>query len=141
MLSGKGMPMTSPKDVAWSFFELLGQNRIEQAADLLDDDGTYWACSREVREIMPMPMMKRFYREAFGRVQMTFKMHDALVDGNRVAIEIESFGQGAIGKYNNRYCFIMTVEAGKIRHVKEYVDTKHASEILIPHVGDLLAPS
>ena len=52
-------------------------------------------------------------------------------EGERVAVEAESHGElnnGAI--YNNHYHFLFIVRDGKITAIKEYNDTKHASDVL-----------
>ena len=86
----------------------------------------------------PMLTMKEFYRRAFAKIPMTFTRHDALVSGDRVALEIESYAELTRGTYNNRYCFIMTVRGGRIVRINEYVDTKHAAEVLMPEIMDVL---
>ncbi len=53
-------------------------------------------------------------------------------DGERVAIEAESEGRHVSGKlYNNRYHFLVIVRAGRVVALKEYMDTKHAYEVLV----------
>ena len=137
----EAIPPPDPGDteaIAWSFWALLGQGRVEEAVTLLDDDGVYWANTYDAREERPMPTMKNFFRQAITAVPMTFTKHDALVAGDRVALEIESFAETTRGTYNNRYCFIMTINAGKITRVHEYVDTRHASDVLIPAIRDAM---
>jgi len=49
-----------------------------------------------------------------------------------VALELESFGDAGGEVYNNRYCFVMTVREGLVTRINEYVDTKHAGDVLVP---------
>jgi ketosteroid isomerase-like protein len=79
-----------------------------------------------------MARMKAFFRKNMPLVPMRFVRHDTLTDGERVALELESFGGTAHGTYNNRYCFIMTVRDGLIVRINEYVDTRYAAEALVP---------
>ena len=52
-------------------------------------------------------------------------------EGDRVAVEAESYGETASGKiYNNRYHFLIEVRDGKIQAGREYLDTIHAKEVL-----------
>lgn len=52
-------------------------------------------------------------------------------DGNRVAIEATSTGPLANGTvYSNNYVFMFEFESGKIRCVKEYLDTAYARDSL-----------
>ena len=53
-------------------------------------------------------------------------------EGERVAIEAESYGRHINGKtYNNLYHFLMVIRDGKISELKEYMDTMHANEVLV----------
>jgi ketosteroid isomerase-like protein len=52
-------------------------------------------------------------------------------DGDTVILELTNRGKLANGKdYENEYCFVFEVEAGKIRRVREYVDTQKAKELM-----------
>jgi uncharacterized protein len=127
-----------PEAIAWSFWALMSDGRTEEALALLDDDGVYWVSTIDARDDRPMATMKEFFRQTAELVPMKFTRHDALVAGERVALEIESYAETDFGLYNNRYCFIMTVRGGKIVAVREYVDTKHAAEVLIPQIRQVM---
>lgn len=52
-------------------------------------------------------------------------------DGDTVVVELTNRGKTARGKqYENEYCFIFEIEDGKIRRIREYVDTQKAKELL-----------
>jgi len=52
-------------------------------------------------------------------------------DGDTVIVEMTNRGKLANGKdYENEYCFLFEIEAGKIRRVREYVDTQKAKELM-----------
>src|SRR5262245_14699248 len=67
--------------IAWRYWELLGEGRIDEAIELLDDDGIYWVNTIDQREERSMATMKRFLRTATTAVPMSFTKHDAMVDG------------------------------------------------------------
>ena len=51
-------------------------------------------------------------------------------DGNTVLIEMTNRGKLFNGRdYENEYCFVFELEAGKIRRVREYVDTQKVAEL------------
>lgn len=51
-------------------------------------------------------------------------------EGERVAVEAESYGETLKGKtYNNRYHFLIELENGKIKSVREYLDTMHTNDV------------
>jgi uncharacterized protein len=52
-------------------------------------------------------------------------------DGDTVVVELTNRGKVRNGKqYENEYCFVFELEEGKIRRIREYVDTQKAREIL-----------
>ncbi len=52
-------------------------------------------------------------------------------DGDTVILELTNRGKLASGKdYENEYCFVFEVEGGKIRRVREYVDTQKAKDLM-----------
>jgi ketosteroid isomerase-like protein len=52
-------------------------------------------------------------------------------DGDTVVVELTNRGRVRNGKqYENEYCFVFELEDGKIRRIREYVDTQKAREIL-----------
>ena len=53
-------------------------------------------------------------------------------EGDRFALEMESYGKLANGKvYNNLYHFLVTVSDGKIKVLREYMDTHHVKQVCI----------
>jgi ketosteroid isomerase-like protein len=54
-----------------------------------------------------------------------------VAEGDMVAVELVITGRSAKGReYRNHYHFLFTVRDGKIRAVKEYVDTLYAQKVL-----------
>ena len=62
---------------------------------------------------------------------LKFTIKAMTAEGDRVAVEAESYGKHVSGKtYNNQYHFLMVILDGKIHELKEYMDTMHANEVL-----------
>ena len=60
-----------------------------------------------------------------------FVIHALTAEGDRVAIEAESYATHASGKpYNNKYHFLMRFRDGKVTEFKEYMDTEMVTEVL-----------
>ena len=58
------------------------------------------------------------------------EIHRVYGDGNTVMIEMTNRAKFPNGRdYENEYCFVFEVENGKIRHVREYVDTQKVVEL------------
>lgn len=52
-------------------------------------------------------------------------------DGDTVIVELTNRGKVSNGKsYENEYCFVFELEDGKVRRIREYVDTQKSKEIL-----------
>ena len=66
------------------------------------------------------------------RKGLSFTIKGITAEGERVAVEAESHGRYASGKtYQNYYHFLLIIRDGKVRQLKEYMDTMHANEVLI----------
>ena len=49
-----------------------------------------------------------------------------IAEGEKVAVELESYGELRSGRvYNNEYHMLLTTRGGKISAVREYHDTQH----------------
>ena len=52
-------------------------------------------------------------------------------DGDVVVLELTNKGKVANGRdYENDYCFVFEIEGGKIRRVREYLDTHKAYDLM-----------
>jgi ketosteroid isomerase-like protein len=121
--------MGSNADVAWRYFELQGQGRMEEALELLHDGGTFW--NVRTRQWTATPDMKEYIRKVFDKVPMRFTLHNAMDAGDKAILELESHAVRTDGNiYNNQYCFVITVYDGKILHLREYLDTRAAQEMI-----------
>lgn len=121
--------MASNKEIAWSYFSLINDGKIDEALDLLHDSGTWW--SNAPRKAIPMMTQKATAGAIMRTISMRFTLLDAIEEGDKVAVEIESRATVEDGaEYNNIYVFIMTISQGKILHVREHADTRHAAENL-----------
>jgi ketosteroid isomerase-like protein len=54
------------------------------------------------------------------------------IEGNRVAVEVESYGKKSDGTlYNNLYHFLFVIISGQIMSIREYMDTLHVKSVFI----------
>lgn len=124
------------KEIVHSFFERFSSADIDRALVLLDDAVVWRAMGREGE----LPISGTMYKEDIGSLIQTIKemMRDGLkltptgwtAEDNRVALEMESYGELADGTvYNNLYHFLVTVDGGKITSLKEYMDTLHVMQV------------
>ncbi|OHU78838.1 nuclear transport factor 2 family protein [Mycobacteroides chelonae] len=122
--------------IAWSFFELLNSGNIDEALEVLHEEGTWWVAEAQTRPAMPMRLVKDPWRTVHEKVPMRFTLRDAIEAGDRVVLEVESASHDRERPYDNKYCFFITVRDNKIFELHEYVDTRNAHEVLIPLLGD-----
>jgi hypothetical protein len=62
---------------------------------------------------------------------MTIEVQEMVAEGNTVCVQLVLEAKTARGRdYRNHYHFVFELERGKIRAVKEYVDTKYAHDVL-----------
>ena len=61
---------------------------------------------------------------------LTSDVRHIYADGDVVILEMTNRGTTATGRpYVNDYCFVFEVERGRIRAIREYVDTQKAAEL------------
>jgi ketosteroid isomerase-like protein len=101
---------------------------------MLAEDATWWAPGFGVMgKAQFAEMLSYIDRILKGSMKLTFKRITA--EDDRVAVEAESDADLVNGKhYHNTYHILVVIHGGKIREIKEYHDTKYATEVL----GDLL---
>lgn len=118
----------TPAEVAWGYFAHLSAGELDEAAALLADEGSWWTCGS--RRAVPMAEHKVLFRQVLAAVPMRFTHVATHVAGDRVILEAESHAPLPDGgELHNVYAFIVTVEDGRIAHVREYDDTATLAEM------------
>lgn len=115
--------------VVKQFFKEIENGDLESGLRNTTDDFTWWVVGTGEVQDQIAAVGKAMAKHM--KKPMTMTVHGITADGNRVAVEAESYGELKNGDvYNNKYHFLFIVEDGKIKALKEYADTKHASEVL-----------
>lgn len=87
-------------------------------------DGTHHLVGRE--------RVVRFLTEEFGAVfvdDVRIDFGGVYADGDTVVVETRlraTLANG--GRYDNEYCFVFELDAGRIRRVREYMDTQRGAK-------------
>jgi ketosteroid isomerase-like protein len=64
---------------------------------------------------------------------LRFEVVNSVAQGDQVVLELEVTGKSAAGaEYRNHYAFVLSVAGGKVRAVREYLDTLYAHRVLWP---------
>jgi len=122
-------------ELAWRPWHLISQGRVVEGLSVLDDAGTWWEMASRAEQ--PMTHIKAVLAEILAVVPMTFELIGSVVEGQRVALMVESHGSvDENTTYNNAYTFVTDLDLSRqtIVAVREYVDTLHAANVLIPVV-------
>jgi ketosteroid isomerase-like protein len=116
------------RKTALKFFEALSSGRLDET--LITDDIAWWVPGRgTLSKAEFMALADGFQGLVESPITMTVKGITA--EGDRVAIEAESYGKLRNGKiYNNTYHFLLQFRDGKVCLSKEYNDSKHAADVL-----------
>lgn len=126
------------KNIVAEFFKRFSNADAAGALELLDDSATWRAMGNEGG----LPMSGVMDKEAIGALikgvseaipgGLKLTPTGWTAEGDRVALEMESYGELSNGKvYNNFYHFLATLSDGKIVSLREYMDTHHAKSIFI----------
>jgi ketosteroid isomerase-like protein len=128
------MSVEDNKKIVLGFFENFTAGKPEEALGAMADNATWWvagnfALSGTVTKQQFAEGLKGMAAALPEGLRLTPKGITA--EGDRVAVEAESYGKHANGKiYQNQYHFLIEVRDGKIQAVREYLDTMHANDVL-----------
>ena len=130
------MSIENNKKVASEFLSRLSDRDIDGALAMMADDATWWIAGKPGS----LPVVGTLSKEQIARLfnRMTSQLRDGLrmnvksmiAEGDRVALEVESYGELKNGRvYNQEYHMLMVVGDGKITAVREYLDTQHVFDV------------
>jgi len=130
-----GASLEDNKRIVRQLFACLSRGDTKAVLDLYTEDATVWTAGslafsgrRSKQEVAPL---MEGILGAFPH-GLRFTIHGLTAEGDRVAVEAESWGRHANGKlYNNLYHFLVVVRESKVHEFKEYLDTKLAHEVLL----------
>lgn len=121
--------------VVQKFYALLSVGRLDEAFTLLDDSAqiTIAQTARGSTSSKPQARERMNAMNAAFKGPMQVKVLNVVEQGDRLVIEGESYGVTHLDTiYQNRYATFFTLRNGKIMEVKEYNDSIHVMEILVP---------
>ena len=122
------------KEVARKFFVAMSNGDIAAIINSYDDDVKIYTMGNTlISGVVNKTQAKEFAGQVLGAFPkgIRFEVHNLTAEGDRVAIEAESFAVHVSGKpYNNKYHFFMRLKDGLITEFKEYMDTELVTKIL-----------
>ena len=121
------MGMEENKKTALKYIDSLSAGAIDLS--LLTDDVQWWAPGRGMMSKAKFLAVADAFR-AKAKDKIRFQIHGITAEGDRVAVEAESFAELTDGRiYNNTYHFLFVFRDGRICLSKGYNDTRRAAEI------------
>ena len=130
------MSTEANRQIATEFFRRYDAHDIEGVLALLADDATYWLAGKPgsnrtagTRTKDEMAAIFRLMDEHL-KAPLRMKVKGAVAEGDRVAVEAESYGELRNGRvYAQEYHVLMTIRDGRIAAVREYMDTAHVQAV------------
>jgi hypothetical protein len=118
----------------WAKFSVLD---VDGAMAHTTDDFTWWMAGKPENFPLCGSMSKEKFLSVFGQLLglvpagIQIQPLTLTAEGDRVCLEAKSTASATNGKkYNNDYHFLMYfTPEGKIKQVKEYLDTQHAFDV------------
>jgi hypothetical protein len=120
------------KRLTAEFFGRFTAGDIAGVLDAMTDDATWWMAGKPglapVAGLKTKAEMATVLERLTGRLRtsLTVTVKSMIAESNKVAVELESYGELRNGRtYNNEYHSVVTIRGEKISAVREYLDTHH----------------
>jgi uncharacterized protein len=117
-------------------FERFSAGDVPGVLELMSDDATWWLPGKPgqlpVTGTRSKAQIAKLFHAMEGQLEGPLKMtvKSAIAEGDEVAMEVESLGRLKNGRtYNQEYHFRIRLQDGKIRAVREYLDTLHVQSV------------
>ena len=118
------------RSLALAFLDHAFGLEVEKALALLAEDATWWVLGDPSRlgvsgqrDYSRIRRLLETLRKGFPD-GMKHQIRGTTTEGNRVAVEVEATAIAGNGQsYHNSYHFLIVVDNGQIRAVREYMDT------------------
>jgi uncharacterized protein len=132
-------PEARNKAIVAEYMETFGSGDIESAMEFFTDDATWWVAGSlpGISGLYPIQkygeMSSGFAKECDGeRIPMIPREDGWVAEGNKVAVEARTDVGVSNGRhYDNHYHYVFILEDGKIKEVREYLDSDHARSVFL----------
>jgi len=122
------------KELARKFFHALSTSDVSAIVEAYADDGYVETMGQTlISGKFTKPQIQQAAGQVLGAFPqgIRFEIHEITAEGDRVAVEAESFATHVSGKYyNNKYHFLMKFRDGRLLQFKEYMDTEMVTDVL-----------
>jgi ketosteroid isomerase-like protein len=138
MAATEAETLNENKELVRSFFETLSGGDLERlASEYFDDETTWTVCAVDILGAGTYKG-RAIVDEFLGPVRGLFEpgnpkveIRTMVAEGQLVAVEAVGHGRFLNGTaYDNQYSFVLEVDGGTIRALREYMDTGYADRIV-----------
>ncbi|MDF2373159.1 MAG: nuclear transport factor 2 family protein [Rhizobiaceae bacterium] len=126
----------SNKEIVAKFVEAMRLSDVETLNSMITDDFSWWIAGKSDYLQTAGEHSKEFFIGFFGSGGdmfpngASFEVTGMIAEANMVAAEAHMTATTAMGSvYDNLYHFLFEIADGRIKRMKEYMDTHHAKVI------------
>jgi uncharacterized protein len=125
------------KAIVAEFLEVFSAGDVPGILDRLHDDATWWVSGSiegfaGTKSKEEMGKLLEGVVTVYDEGALRLTPVAMVAEGDRVAVEAEGYAELTNGRvYQPQSAFVFEVTDGKIRSVREYIDTLHAHEIFV----------
>ena len=125
------------KAVVNEFLKAFSSGDVPRIAEHLHDAASWWVSGtvHGISGTYTKPQMLDLLKQVtaiYKKRALQITPSAMICEGNRVAVEAESYAELNNGKvYNNLYHFVFEIEDGRVKHIKEYMDTQHVHDTFV----------
>jgi ketosteroid isomerase-like protein len=138
------MPRT-PKQTVQRYLDALLAGDVDTIRDSFAEDAT-WSIHGDLpiagpwkgRDAIVDDFLQTLGATLFEPGSQRFEFPLLVAEGDTVVLEWRVHAQARTGAdYDNEYCGVFVVEDGRIRTVREYLDTRYAARTLFAEAGSV----
>jgi len=130
------MGIEENRKLVLSFLDNISNGKHQECLDQMADDCSWWlAGSFEGAGTMSKGDLVEGIKGLEGALVdgISLVATGTVAEGDKVAAEVSAKGETVRGaKYDNPHHFVFECKNGKLQKVREYIDTLHFSETILP---------
>jgi uncharacterized protein len=131
------------KQLVLDLWKAFAERKFQKVSELFDDDIEWIApegnatavASNGPSYMIGKEAVMQFITSGFRKIfqeEVYFEIRNIYADGNTVIVEQAFQARVANGNfYKNDYCFIIELKDGRVRQVREYMDTQRARDTIL----------
>ncbi len=126
------MESNKNKELVKEFIEAMKNSNVDKLKTMITEDFSWWIIGKPEYLATAGEHDSEYFLSFFKGAELfpegaDFKTTSMISEGNSVAAEAEFRAKTAMGTdYENYYHFLFIIEGGKVKRMKEYMDTYHA---------------